>query len=237
MIANEQFFDLAAWGYDFITRQDIWRTQIGGALGYCGEAEQPLRILDLGCGPGLSAFVLAEHFSNSQVIGVDVAPKMIARARQHHRRRQGHIKNLRFAQADVYDLPFAPRSFDLILAHSFFYLMPDRPQAVAAAFEVLDAAGQLIALEPHARGSLRRAALGAPLQNAVEEPISNARFAASMILWRLVSGARGRMSRRELTDLFSTAGFANIQTHPTLQGLGIYGIGQRPAGVSESLTA
>ncbi len=227
MITNQHFFNIAARGYDFMTRQDLWRRQIAATLDLVSPVVEPMRVLDLGCGPGISAFVLADLLPNSTVVGVDVSDVMIARARRHHQRRHEDLDNLRFEEADVYDLPFPAKSFDLILAHSFFYLMPDRSSAVTAAYEVLDQGGRLVALEPNAEGSLRRATGQAPLSGVANQPMATARFAASMILWRIVSATRGRISPDELVGYFRAAGFDEIHIQPTLGGLGLHATGQR----------
>nr|XP_027194831.1 uncharacterized protein LOC113789489 [Dermatophagoides pteronyssinus] len=47
------------------------------------DINQPLRIVDLGCGPGNSSCLLAESFPQSTIIGLDVVPEMIEHAKKN----------------------------------------------------------------------------------------------------------------------------------------------------------
>ena len=51
-------FNVVALGYDVMTRQDLWRDQIARTLDFVDAGRAGLRVLDLGCGPGVSAFAL-----------------------------------------------------------------------------------------------------------------------------------------------------------------------------------
>jgi trans-aconitate 2-methyltransferase len=46
-------------------------------------AEQPARVVDLGCGPGNLTILLARRWPRAQVVGVDASPEMVTRAREH----------------------------------------------------------------------------------------------------------------------------------------------------------
>ncbi len=72
----------------------------------------PSRVLDLGTGTGLGAAIAARRFSQATVTGIDVSPRMIARARGAHR----HLRNLRFEVADARKLPFNDAGFTLVTA-------------------------------------------------------------------------------------------------------------------------
>jgi SAM-dependent methyltransferase len=74
-----------------------------------------MRIIDVGCGPGTITFGLAERVAPGEVIGVDVQPTMVDRARELARDRG--VANVRFESADAYELPFDDGSFDAALAH------------------------------------------------------------------------------------------------------------------------
>jgi SAM-dependent methyltransferase len=76
--------------------------------------------LDLGCGLGLLAELLAPQVD--ELLGLDIAEAAIERARQ----RAAHLPNLCFEQADILDLPRTlDRSFDLVLlADTLYYLSP-----------------------------------------------------------------------------------------------------------------
>lgn len=75
------------------------------------EAE-PGRILDLGTGTGRAAFLLAKRYPGAEVVGVDLAPTMLAEAR---RLTPSEVASrIRFEEADAERLPFADASFDLV---------------------------------------------------------------------------------------------------------------------------
>lgn len=230
MLDNRRFFNWTAGAYDFITRQDVWRAQIGKTLQFVDLDTEIRRVLDLGCGPGISSFVIAEKLPRAQVVGIDVSDEMIARARRHHSRTYSHCKNIVFRRADVYDMPSLGATFDLAIGHSFLYLLPDRTRALEAIFEQLRDSGRLVVLEPHAEASLINALRQMPLSPLFESPLATMRFALSMTTWRLVSASRGPMARPQLQTLFRDAGFHDVVVQPTLAGLGLHGTGLRPPG-------
>ena len=69
------------------------------------------RVLDIGCGEGRHTRALA--VAGALAVGVDLEPKALARAREAADR--GSARGLGFAQADVFALPFAPATFDVVL--------------------------------------------------------------------------------------------------------------------------
>lgn len=227
MVENRQFFNLTAWGYDFITGQDIWREQIGRTLSYVDDPQRLERVLDLGCGPGISTFVLGETLERVSITGIDVADRMIRRAHAHHEREYADLDNVEFRRADVYDLPFRAQSFDLAVGHSFLYLLPDRKEALRGIYDVLRPGGMLVLMEPDADGSLARAIRRPSDMGWVRSPVASARFATSMVLWRLFSRSKGQFRARELEGLFREAGFDDCGVESTLGGLGHHAVGRK----------
>jgi ubiquinone/menaquinone biosynthesis C-methylase UbiE len=74
--------------------------------------EPPARVLDLGTGTGLAAFVLARRFEQAEVVGVDVADRMVEVARRNTPPELAG--RVRFQQADAARLPFDDGSFELV---------------------------------------------------------------------------------------------------------------------------
>jgi SAM-dependent methyltransferase len=72
----------------------------------------PKRVLDLGTGTGLAAFVAAQRFPEAEVVGVDLAPGMIDQARRNTPAELA--ERVRFEQADAATLPFEDGAFDLV---------------------------------------------------------------------------------------------------------------------------
>jgi ubiquinone/menaquinone biosynthesis C-methylase UbiE len=69
--------------------------------------ERHQRVLDVGCGTGLMSAKLAA--TGRRVVGVDLSPEMIARARRSRR------ANLEFMQGDAEDLPLESGGFDAVI--------------------------------------------------------------------------------------------------------------------------
>jgi len=231
-LARQLMFGVGAHAYDVLTGQPIWRAQILRLLDHVPPHDGPLRVLDLGTGPGVSAFTLAAALpAGSTVTGVDLSARMIARARRHHEQAFSHLGGVDFLVADASRLPFAASTFDLVTGHSFLYLLPDPAAVLREARRVLRPGGTAVFMEPAQAGSLLGAAraVADPLGALRDDPLGATRFATSMALWRLVSGAHGRMSHERVATLFAAAGFPEVVAHPTLGGLGLHCVAFAPA--------
>jgi ubiquinone/menaquinone biosynthesis C-methylase UbiE len=90
------------------------RPEAVAALNRALEAlpEAPKRVLDLGTGTGLAAFVAARRFPGAEVVGVDLAPGMVDQARRNTPPELA--ERVSFEQADAADLPFEDGAFDLV---------------------------------------------------------------------------------------------------------------------------
>jgi ubiquinone/menaquinone biosynthesis C-methylase UbiE len=74
--------------------------------------EPPRRTLDLGTGTGQAAFAIAARFPETEVVGADLAPEMLAEARL--RTPPDLAGRLRFELADAAALPYGAGAFDLV---------------------------------------------------------------------------------------------------------------------------
>jgi SAM-dependent methyltransferase len=95
-------------------RWDTMRRE--GALAALEEALEalpspPERVLDLGTGTGLAAFAIARRFPKAEVLGADLAEKMVAEARANTP--DELADRVRFEVADASRLPYPGESFDL----------------------------------------------------------------------------------------------------------------------------
>jgi ubiquinone/menaquinone biosynthesis C-methylase UbiE len=75
----------------------------------------PRTALDLGTGTGAGAFAIARRFPDAEVVGVDLADRMLAEARQ--KTPQDVSDRVRFERGDASSLPYGDESFDLV-AHA-----------------------------------------------------------------------------------------------------------------------
>lgn len=109
------------------------------------------RILDVGCGTGEQAELLAS--AGFEVAGVDLSPAMLLRARERRHSR------VRFHLADARRLPFASGSFDCALMSLVLHEMAQRTrlQVLGETLRVLGADGKIIVLDYLAAKNLRSA--------------------------------------------------------------------------------
>lgn len=227
----ETFADL----YDLLTQQPWWDRQIEALVHLLGELPEGARVLDLGCGPGVSALVAARLRPGLEVVGVDLSERMIQRARAHLDRTELGDR-VRFLRADATALPFEEGHFHAAMAHSFLYLVPDRPAVLRECRRVLAPGAPVAMMEPDIRGSLLTAAPVAArsLGELARHPWDTGRFAASMVAWRAWGSLAERPSPEALVSLFEGAGFHQVRTEPTLATLGLHVVATNQAPLPPS---
>ena len=99
-------------------------------------------VLDLGSGGGLDCFLAARQVGEAgQVIGVDMTPEMVSKARANAR--NGGYSNVEFRLGEIEHLPLADESVDIILSNCVINLSPDKPAVFREAFRVLRTGGRL----------------------------------------------------------------------------------------------
>ena len=98
-------------------------------------------VLDLGSGAGLDCFFAANKVGETgHVIGVDMTPEMIERARSSAQRL--NIQNVEFRQGYLEDLPVESNTVDVIISNCVINLAPDKSRVFAEAFRVLKPGGK-----------------------------------------------------------------------------------------------
>jgi ubiquinone/menaquinone biosynthesis C-methylase UbiE len=95
----------------------------------------PRRALDLGTGTGLGAFALAERFPEAQVVGADVASRMIDEARRATPAGMSH--RVRFEVADASQLPYPDASYDLVTLANMIPFFDELARVVAPGGHVI----------------------------------------------------------------------------------------------------
>jgi arsenite methyltransferase len=108
-------------------------------------------ILDLGCGAGRDAYVLAQLAGeDGRVVGVDATDEQLAVARAHsewHRVRFAYARsNVEFVEGDIEALDtlgFADASFDVIVSNCVINLVADKEKVFRAAHRLLKPGGEL----------------------------------------------------------------------------------------------
>lgn len=100
-------------------------------------------VLDLGSGAGFDAFLAARRVGpEGRVIGVDMTPEMLAKARLLAER-HGY-GNVEFRQSDIENLPVDDASVDVILSNCVINLTTDKARTFREAHRVLKPGGRLM---------------------------------------------------------------------------------------------
>ncbi|EHQ06270.1 arsenite methyltransferase [Leptonema illini] len=100
-------------------------------------------VLDLGSGAGFDAFLAARQVGpEGKVIGVDMTPQMIARARANAEK--AGVKNVEFRLGEIENLPVADGAVDLIISNCVINLVPDKATVFRDAFRVLKSGGRMM---------------------------------------------------------------------------------------------
>jgi len=99
-------------------------------------------VLDLGSGGGFDSFLAARAVGpTGRVIGVDMTPEMISRARENARKIEA--KNVEFRLGEIEHLPVADQTVDAIMSNCVINLSPEKEAVFSEALRVLKPGGRL----------------------------------------------------------------------------------------------
>jgi arsenite methyltransferase len=150
-------------------------------------------VLDLGSGAGLDCFFAAKKVgATGQVIGVDMTPEMIERARSSAKRL--NIQNVEFRQGYLEDLPVEAGTVDVIISNCVINLSPDKSKVFSEAFRVLKPGGKLAVSDIVTDG---------PLPEAVKKSLS---------AW--AGCVAGAIEAKDYIGMMSEVGFTDISITP-----------------------
>jgi SAM-dependent methyltransferase len=101
-----------------------------------------MTVLDLGCGSGVDTIRAADRVGPAgRVIGIDMTPEMVDRARNACRQRGLTQVEIRCGTAETLDLP--DEAVDVAISNGVINLCPDKPRVLAILHRVLKPGGRL----------------------------------------------------------------------------------------------
>jgi len=186
-----------ALGY---TRDDVSTVPEGANMGLgCGNPQaiaslQPGEtVLDLGSGGGFDCFLAARAVGeNGRVIGVDMTPEMVYKARENAVK--VGLGNVEFRLGEIEHLPVADEAVDVVISNCVINLSPEKTKVFEDVFRILKKGGRLAVTDVVAT---------APLPDTVKEDL--ALYAGCMA---------GAAQIDELESMLEEAGFADVCVKP-----------------------
>ena len=99
-------------------------------------------VVDLGSGGGFDAFLAAREVGETgKVIGIDMTPSMISKARNNAEK--ANFENVEFRLGEIEYLPLADNTVDVIISNCVINLSPNKAQVFSDAHRVLKSGGRL----------------------------------------------------------------------------------------------
>jgi len=147
-------------------------------------------VLDLGSGGGIDCFLAASVVGkNGKVIGVDMTPDMVSKARENAEK--VGMKNVDFRLGEIEHLPVENKSVDAIISNCVINLSPEKDKVFHEAYRVLKPGGRLAVSDIVAT---------APLPEEVRKDLS------------LISGCAGGAERAEsIREMLENIGFEKVK--------------------------
>ncbi len=150
-------------------------------------------VLDLGSGAGFDSFLVARQVGDQgRVIGVDLTPEMVERARENAAR--GGYDQVEFHLGEIEDLPLPDNLVDVILSNCVINLSPDKHQVFKEAYRVLKPGGRLAISDVVATAEI-------PAEYREDLALYSACFSGALLV-------------SELEAILAQAGFREIKIQP-----------------------
>ncbi len=161
-------------------------------------------VLDLGSGGGLDCFLASKQVGESgRVIGVDMTPDMLAKARANAQR-LGY-PNVEFREGYLEALPVEDHSIDVVISNCVINLSPDKPQVFREIFRVLRSPDAVTG-KPGGRVAVSDIVTNGALPEKLQK---------NMESWgACVAGA---LDQHDYVRGLRAAGFVNVQVQPKSQ--------------------
>ena len=107
-----------------------------------GDLQPGETVVDLGCGAGFDTVLAAQMVgAEGRVIGVDMTPAMLNKARRNAE--MLGLSNVELREGFLEELPVADATADVVISNGVINLCPDKATVLAEAFRVLKPGGRL----------------------------------------------------------------------------------------------
>ena len=131
------------------SEDDVASLPIGADMGLgCGNPQAIANlkpgeiVLDLGSGGGFDCFLATKQVgAEGKVIGVDMTPEMISKARNCAV--DDGFQNVEFRLGEIENLPVADNSVDVVISNCVVNLSPDKARVFAETFRILRKGGRI----------------------------------------------------------------------------------------------
>ena len=158
------------------------------------ELQPGQAVLDLGSGGGLDCFLAAKKVGESgHVIGVDMTPEMLEKARANAKRMD--VTNVEFRYGFLEDLPVEDNSIDVTISNCVINLSPDKAKVFNEVFRALKPGGKLAVSDIVTDG---------PLPDVIKQSLS---------MW--AGCVAGAVDANDYIAMMEDAGFKDISITPT----------------------
>jgi len=150
-------------------------------------------VVDLGAGGGFDCFLASHEVGKrGHVIGIDMTPDMLSKARNNAEK--GQFKNVEFRLGEIEHLPIQDATIDVIISNCVINLSPNKAQVFSDAFRVLKPGGRLAISDVVATVELPEEMRNDPA---------------------LIAGCMGNASLvNELEAMIKAAGFTDVRIEP-----------------------
>lgn len=228
----DDVFERVAPQYDRLTRllsfgmDDRWKA---GLLTLLRDEHRDGRVLDLATGTGAFPLLLRREGHRGPIVGADRSPAMLARARIKCRG-----ADVRFVEADLNALPFAPEAFDVIVMGYGLRYLDDLPHAMAAVHRVLRPGGIFLTLD-----------FGVPRNPIMRALCFSYLFVVGTLwglllhrradtYWHIVESLEAYPGQDALVDALGRAGFEGILVAERIGGLSVVTSAERRVDAGDS---
>ena len=147
---DEELFERWAWLYA-LCRERLFTSHVAlveRVMKRCTTGAQDWApvLVEVGCGPGFYARLMAQKFPGWRVIGIDRSSKLLQLARR--RAASKKLTNCTFCHGDMNCADGLHQQADLLLASRLLFILADRRSALEIMYRSLRPGGSLLIAEP-----------------------------------------------------------------------------------------